>query len=122
MVQPKEKTTISAKVSSELKQHVIKKAEEAGQTVSEYVAGVLTNVDTNEKQKKEEIDKLNQQIEEKNQLVTNLVDRLEESQRALNQQQQLQLMAQKQVEDLQRKQLLLEENTQKKRWWQAWKR
>lgn len=124
MQKPTEKQPISAKVTHETKERIIQQAKDKGQTTSEYVASILTSYDEQEKKKKEELDRLHQEIKEKNELTANLTARLEQAQVALNQQQQLQLMVQKQVEDMQRSnQLLLEENTKKSRkWWQLWEK
>lgn len=120
----KEKQSISAKIPATEKAKIVEQAENVGQTISEYVAAVLTNVDAKEKAHQVEIDRLEALVKEKNALIDKLTDRLEQAQRALDQQQQLQLMAQRQVEDLQKtQQLLLEENTKKeRRWWQLWTR
>lgn len=125
MQNSKEKQSISAKITAELKTKIMEQAKAHGQTTSEYVAAILTNVDQKEKQHKEEIEALKDEIKEKNELLHKVTDRLEQAQRALDQQQQLQLMAQRQVEELQRNQQLLLEDakaaSERKGWWQFWK-
>lgn len=117
------KQVISTKVSVDLKEKLVKQAKEKGLTTSEHIANLLVfDFEEKETQYQKEIEKLNSQLDVKDKLIGNMSANLEKAQNLLDQQQQLQLMAQKQIEDLQLNQrLLIETNSRARKWWQVWK-
>lgn len=116
------KKVLSTKVAGALKDKLVQEAKNEGVTTSEYIAKILA-IDWEEKenQYKAEIEELTFQIKEKDKLVESLSESLKQEQSLLGQQQQLQLMAQNQIEYFQKNQRLLIENTSAKKWWQVWK-
>lgn len=116
------KKVLSTKVTTELKDKLVKQAKEKGLTTSEFIANILAiDFKEQENQQKIEIEKLKSELKDKDELILNLSNRLEKEQNLLGQQQQLQLMAQQQINDMQKNQQLLIENTSKKKWWQIFK-
>lgn len=117
-----DKSTISAKIPIKIKDEIIQEAKEADKSTSEFVADILANRHKHDEEQMRQIEQLRLQVEEKNIQVKMLNDRLVESQKLLGQQQELQLFTQRQMEEIQRSnQLLLEESKSKRRWWQVWK-
>lgn len=120
MQEKTDKSTISAKIPINEKERLIKEAKIAGKSTSEYIAAILAEQKDKEEKHEKEITELKGRIEEQAGLILALTDRLEKEQILLGQQQELQLMAQRQIEEMRRSnQLLLEAKTERK-WWQIW--
>lgn len=120
MQEKTDKSTISAKIPIKMKEELIERAKAEGKTTSEFVASILAEQKQKEEQHDQEIAELKGRIEEQAGLILALTDRLEKEQILLSQQQELQLMAQRQIEEMRRSnQLLLEAKTERK-WWQIW--
>lgn len=116
------KQVLSTKVTASLKYKLVEQAKKEGITTSEYVAKILaSDWEKQENKYKSEIEDLTFQIKEKDKLLESLSESLKQEQNLLGQQQQLQLMAQQQINDMQKNQQLLIETTSKKKWWQIFK-
>lgn len=116
------KQVLSTKVTASLKYKLVEQAKKEGITTSEYIAKILAiDWEKQENEYKADIEKLTFQLKEKDNLIVSLSESLKEEQNLLGQQQQLQLMAQQQINDMQKNQQLLIEKTSVKKWWQIFK-